>query len=64
MGKLIKKAIKYDKNQYFNEHINYKMDPSTSWKRVNELLGIQKNNGPTEIKIQRNGQIESITVGF
>ena len=38
------------------------MDPATSWKRVNDFLGIQRNSSPTEIKIKNNeGHIESIT---
>ena len=38
------------------------MDLKTSWKRVNDVLGSQKNNSPTELKIHNaQGQADFIS---
>ena len=61
MGKCIKNAIKYDRNSYFNEDLDVKMDPATSWKKINDFLGIHKNNTPQNILIKNsNNQQEMV----
>ena len=46
---------------YFNENIDVKRDPATAWKRVNEFLGVNRNQSPTEIVRQNlHGQNEHV----
>ena len=62
LSREIKKAIKKDRNKYFNEDIDIRMDPALAWKRVNQYLGVQKNLSPTEIRIiNSQGQPELVS---
>ena len=51
MNKQIKKNIRTDRQMYFNHGLNFKSDPKSSWRKISELLGQNKNLAPSEIKI-------------
>ena len=62
LNKAVKRSIKTDKDNYYNNSLNFSKNPSQSWKKVKEILGSQKNLSPHQLKIKNvKGEEEDVT---
>ena len=61
LNREIEKSIKKDKQEYYNNKLNFCGNPSEAWKDTIQILGITKNLKPVMIKFKNENNTDEIT---